>query len=314
MNVEEIYEQCYMIRAFERKVEKEFEKGAMRGTTHGCIGQELIPVLVMANIDREHDYITGTHRCHGQVLSYTKDPYRLACEMMGKSDGFNCGMGGSQHIRTGHYITNGVTGGMASVGAGMALSLKKNHRKGLVVSFLGDGGFQEGYVQETLNMAQVYQVPILYVLENNRYAMSTPTKEYTAGTVKSRVSALGMGYGFADARDVEGLSEAVQKAFGYVRQEEKPYFLEVSTFRLCGHSKSDTRAYMTEEEKAKDAAEDPLIKLRAQLSKEQTQAIDSKINAWIEDAFLKAENTGETDFFRYQEDKERWNLFCRTLT
>ena len=304
MNIEEVYEQCCMIRTFEKKTEKEFEKGVMRGTTHGCIGQELIPVLVMGCIDKEHDYITGTHRCHGQVLSYTGDPYRLACEMMGRSDGFNCGMGGSQHISVGNYITNGVTGGMAAVGAGMALSIKKARKEGLVVSFLGDGGFQEGYVQETLNMAQAYQIPILYVLENNRYAMSTPTASYTAGSMKDRILALGMAYGFADARDPESLSQAICSAFSHVRAEGEPYFLDVSTFRLCGHSKSDDRAYMTEAETEKDVADDPVAKLRAQLQEEHAQAIDNRISARIEDAFSRAKNAGETDFSKYQEDKK----------
>lgn len=311
MNIEKIYEQCFMIRAFERKAEKEFEKGAMRGTTHGCIGQELIPVLVMACIDRENDSITGTHRCHGQVLSYTGDPYRLACEMMGKSDGFNSGMGGSQHIRTGRYITNGVTGGMAAIGTGMAFSLKQNHKKGLVVSFLGDGGFQEGYVQEALNMAQVYQAPILYVLENNRYAMSTPTAAYTAGNIKDRIAALGMAYGSADAREPEGLSQAVHHAFAHVRQTGAPYFLDISTFRLCGHSKSDSRAYMTEEEKARDAADDPVAKLRALLSESKALAIESKMAACIEEAFSRAQNAGETDFSIYQEDKGNGDIFTK---
>ena len=121
-----IYRECYRIRCFEKKVEQGFSKGLMRGTTHGCIGQEVIPVIAMREINREIDRAVGTHRCHGQVLAYEPDTYRLACEMMGKRDGFVKGMGGSQHIKTGGYLTNGVTGGMAVIGCGMAMAMQKN--------------------------------------------------------------------------------------------------------------------------------------------------------------------------------------------
>lgn len=137
--IKQRYKISYMIRQFEKKVEEEFEKGTMRGTTHGCIGQEIIPTIVMEFLDKEIDYVVGTHRCHGQVLAYTHDPYRLICEMMGKADGFIQGMGGSQHIKVGKYVTNGITGGMVTVGCGIALGLKKDNSAGIVVAFMGVG-------------------------------------------------------------------------------------------------------------------------------------------------------------------------------
>ncbi len=301
--MEKIYEQCCLIRAFERRVEEEFEKGTIFGTTHGCVGQELIPVLVMNCIDKKNDVITGTHRCHGQVLAYTDNPFRLACEMMGKQQGFNCGMGGSQHIKYEKYITNGVTGGMAAIGAGIAFSMKK--KEGIVISFLGDGGFQEGYVQETLNMAQTYEVPILYVMENNQYAMSTRTEELSSGTVRSRITAIGMEYDSGDTKEIEGLRNKIEYAFDFVRTIRKPYFLEVHTFRLCGHSKSDGREYMTEEEKRKNAENDPLIRMRGNLQEEIASRIEEKAAGIIEDAFARAREAKEMDYEEYREAKRR---------
>lgn len=301
MDIYNVYKECFLIRAFEKKVEKEFELGKMRGTTHGCIGQEIIPVLVMNIIDRENDYITGTHRCHGQVLAYTRDPYKLACEMMGKVDGYNCGMGGSQHIKTEKYITNGVTGGMAAVGVGMALSLKLNKKKGIVISFLGDGGFQEGYVGETMNMAKTFNTPILYILENNHYAMSTPTSSYTAGTPERRVKAMDIKYFCADVRDIDRLSETIEEGYLYVKKNIEPAFIEVNTFRLCGHSKSDDRAYMSEEEKAECFANDPLITMRNRINdKEKVIKMEQDVNRIIEKAFEKANGSLELGIEDYR--------------
>lgn len=308
MNIENIYEQCYMIRAFEKKVEKEFEKGVLRGTTHGCIGQEVIPVLLMQCIDRDKDYITGTHRCHGQVLAYTNDPYRLACEMMGKKDGYNSGMGGSQHIKIDKYITNGVTGGMAAVGCGMAMSLKKNRKEGIVISFLGDGGFQEGYVQEAINMAQIYQVPILYILENNRYAMSTKTSDFSAGQIKDRIEALGMAYKIADARNIDVLPQQINDAYAFVKAERQPLFLEIDTFRLCGHSKSDEREYMSGKEKESNIKDDPVRKLRYKISEETINSIESRLDSLIEEAFIKAREIEEIGLKQYNEEKKDGNI------
>ena len=299
MELLEIYSDCVLVRTFERRVEKEFELGRFRGTTHGCIGQEIIPVLAMQYVDREKDWVTGTHRCHGQVLAYTHDPYRLACEMMGREDGFNCGMGGSQHIKTGQYITNGVTGGMASVGVGMALYMKKNGG-GMVVSFLGDGGFQEGYVGETMNLADVFAAPILYILENNHYAMSTPTARYSAGSPEARTKAVGIRYFHGDVRDIKGLDATIRDAFSYVRENSAPAMLEVDTFRLCGHSKSDDRSYMTEQEKAGYINDDPVAALRQMISAEDADIADRSALSRIDEAFLKASECGEINMTEYR--------------
>ncbi len=284
----DIYQQCCRIRYFEKQAEKEFEQGMMRGTTHGCIGQEIIPVLMFSMIDRKYDYIMGTHRCHGQVIAYTQDPYRLACEMMGKRDGFVEGMGGSQHIRAGKFLTNGVTGGMAVVGMGIAMGIKKTKQQGVVIAFLGDGGFNEGYVQEALNMAAVYQLPIFFVCENNRYAMSTRTVDYSAGTFEKRIKALDISYVFATTADVAELENKMRECYQAVKEKRSPCFLDIATARFCGHSKSDQMEYMPDEEKRHDQEADPLLQLEALLPLEQCKEAKERIHKEISEIFSRA--------------------------
>ncbi len=288
MNYLDIYRQSMRIRLFEKKVESEFSLGHMRGTTHGCVGQEIIPVLTVQEILHSEDYITGTHRCHGQVLAYSNDPYKLACEMMGKKDGFVKGLGGSQHIKVDNYITNGITGGMVTIGTGIAMGLRKCHKKGIVISFLGDGGFNEGYVQESLNISSKFELPILYICENNRYAMSTRTSDYSAGEYSNRVSALKIEYRGADTSEPDKLEQSIKDAFGYVRKCRRPFFLDVRTARLCGHSKSDPMDYMSVEEKEKNISEDPIAWLEDKISDKDINMIKGELKIEIDKAFERA--------------------------
>lgn len=290
---EKYYEKCLLIRCFEQTIEREFGNGTMRGTTHGCVGQEIIPVLLMEHLDRENDYIVGTHRCHGQVLAYDTNPYALFCEMMGRKDGFVEGMGGSQHIKTGHYLTNGITGGMAVVGNGIAMSIKKNNKSGIVISFVGDGGFNEGYVQETLNMASTYETPILFVCENNGYAMSTHTESYSAGSFQARVEAHGMKYIRSSTQDVEILSDDISTAVKFVREKKEPCFLDIITARLCGHSKSDKMEYMSEKERNSNIENDPLLQLKQKMTDSMIREIDEAVVTQIEHDYSKAVNCME---------------------
>ncbi len=295
-NIEQIkhrYQISYMIRQFERKVENEFEKGTMRGTTHGCIGQEIIPIVVMELIDKETDYVVGTHRCHGQILAYTGDPYKLICEMTGKKDGFVQGMGGSQHIRVGKYITNGITGGMATIGCGIALGLKKDNSNGIVVAFMGDGGFNEGYVQESLNLASVMELPIIFVCENNHYAMSTPTERFSAGSFQRRVEAVDIHYIGLTTDNIDTLSKGIRDGFEYVRDKRMPCFLEIKTARLCGHSKSDKREYISDKDKQLYADNDPLKALARKLQTDIVESINQEVEKQLENAFIKARKCKE---------------------
>ncbi len=294
-HIMDIYQQCYRIRCFERQVEKEFENGTLRGTTHSCIGQEIIPVLILNHINRQEDYVVGTHRCHGQVLAYTGDPYRLACEMMGKKDGFVEGMGGSQHIRTEKLLVNGITGGMTVVGTGIAMGIKKRKQSGAVIAFLGDGAVNEGYVQETLNLASVYKVPIFFVCENNHYAMSTPTESYSAGSFEKRVKALDISYLSATTENISELEDRIHEGYQTVRNTRCPCFLDISTARLCGHSKSDNMEYISDEEKERNLKADPLLQMEALLSPNACKETREKVEKEIREAFSRAHTCPEKE-------------------
>ena len=288
MDYRDIYRKCIKIRLFEKKVESEFGLGHMRGTTHGCIGQEIISVLVMENVDRRQDYITGTHRCHGQILAYDENPYALACEMMGKKDGYAHGMGGSQHIKVEKYITNGITGGMVTIAVGIAMGMKKENGDGIVIAFAGDGGINEGYVQESLNLASHFKLPVLFVCENNGYAMSTPTEKYSAGNFRSRISALDIKYMESKTLSPDTLETDINNAFLFVRKNRSPCFLDIHTARLCGHSKSDLMEYMSEEEKERHFREDPVLWVAGKLTVNEVSMIDTEVSDEINSAFEKA--------------------------
>ena len=185
----QFYERMFLIRRFEENILEYTSKGIIHGTTHTCIGQEHIAVSTIACLDKNLDIIFSNHRCHGHFLAYSDDPYILACELMGKKDGVNSGIGGSQHISYKNFYTNGVQGGIVSNATGAAFAEKILGTNAVTIVFMGDGTLGEGIVYESLNMASLYKIPIIYVLENNQYAQSTPVKTVLAGSMKNRFKA-----------------------------------------------------------------------------------------------------------------------------
>lgn len=294
----QIAEQMALIRAFEEKVEESFGRGLMRGTTHGSTGQEAVPPVLMALLNRDIDYVFATHRCHGYYIAYRGDVYSLAAEMMGRADGPVRGAGGSQHLRWKNFYTNGITGGMAPEAVGVALGLKRRGSGGISVAVLGDGGFNEGYVQESLNLAAVYRVPVLFLLENNRYAMSTRSADYTAGSIEERVRSYHIPCFRAKTADINGLLDTMERAVGRVREGQEPVFLEVETFRLCGHSKSDDCSYMEEEERQRHREEDPLRHL------ENSEELLRQARKTVADAFARAEQSEEISLSEFVKQRE----------
>ena len=279
----------FLIREFEKTLESYFTKGMLRGTTHGCIGQEAIPVAISEIISIERDFVTSTHRGHGHYLAITEDVYGLACEIMGKKDGVVFGKGGSQHLQRGNFYTNGITGGMIPIAVGVALSKKLKNEDGIVVSFVGDGGMNEGYVMEAFNMASAFSVPIMFILENNSYAMSSPTALLTGGTFSERIRGFGIKYEHILVKNVIELSSFFHNARKYVEEERKPIFIECSTFRFCGHSKSDKREYIKTSEDDFWHINDPLIKLKTELG-DEIISIEDNMKKFIHEEFEKALN------------------------
>ena len=249
MNYEEILHRLLLIREMEHRIEQFFQEGKLRGTTHCCIGQEAVPVVLSYLIDIEKDYLCSGHRAHGLSIMMTMKPELLLGEIMGKPWGMAKGLGGSQHVYYKHYYTNGITGGMVTVAAGIAFALKQTPYRNIVAVDFGDGAMNEGYVLEAFNLAAEMDLPILFILENNGYAMSTPVETVNPYRhFEERVKGFGLPYSQVSTADFDNLFATLEEAVAYVREKRSPMFVEVLTHRFCGHSKSDKREYIPAEE------------------------------------------------------------------
>jgi len=282
-----LYKRMFLIRKCEETIEILFEKGLLRGTSHGCRGQEIVPAAFLDHININADYVTGNHRSHGAYLAITENPYALIAEMMGLPDGMVQGRGGSQHIRYNRFYTNGITGGMVPVAVGLAFCQKKQSNNDIVISFFGDGAMNEGYVLEALNLSMVFEVPIVFVLENNHYAMSTATELVTKRPLFERAKAFGLETYNIEASDAIELWQFAGDIIGKIRVDRKPRFIEVKTFRFSGHSKNDKREYIPKEEDEYWKRNDPLLKLARKINTKEREFIEAECNQMISSALSK---------------------------
>ncbi|MCC7129332.1 MAG: hypothetical protein B6D39_07065 [Anaerolineae bacterium UTCFX2] len=234
---EMLYRRLYLIRLFEETVIENFVKGVFYGTTHTCLGQEANAVGVLTGLAAQ-DIVFSNHRSHGHFLAYGGDPRSLFAELMGKASGVCGGRGGSQHLHWRNFYSNGVQGGVAPVGTGMALAEKFKNSGAAAVVFLGDGTLGEGVLYETLNMAALWQAPVLYVVENNRIAQTTPVELSLAGSIPARFAAFGIPVGELDTSDVTEILPEAQARLSAARNGE-PQALILHTCRFGPHSKGD---------------------------------------------------------------------------
>jgi 2-oxoisovalerate dehydrogenase E1 component len=196
-------------------------------------------VALAAALDRQTDIVVSNHRCHGHYLAWTDDPNGLLAEVMGKATGVCGGLGGSQHLSAKGFFSNGIQGGIVPVAAGLAFSQKLAGNEGIVAVCIGDGTLGEGAVYETFNMAAKWSLPLLIVLENNRYAQSTAQSETLAGDICARPAAFGIETLHCDTWQHEDLAMRLGEAAASVRRERRPIFVCVDTYRLAAHSKGD---------------------------------------------------------------------------
>jgi len=256
-------ERMLLIRAVEERLLALFSAGKLFGTTHTCIGQETCAVGVVGALDLSRDVIFSTHRCHGHYLMYTDDPDALIAEIMGRQSGTCGGRGGSQHLCERNFFSNGVQGGILPVATGVALAEQFKGSGAVTVAFLGDGTLGEGAVYEALNMAALWHAPIVFVLEHNRYAQSTPTERTTAGEVTARAAAFGIPSDRRPADDPVALQAHMRDVIARVRGGAGPFFQVLDTYRLAAHSKGDDDR--DPQELAEYRRRDPLGRLRTQL-------------------------------------------------
>jgi TPP-dependent pyruvate/acetoin dehydrogenase alpha subunit len=281
------YKTMLLIRRFEEHLLAEFSTGKLVGTTHTYIGQEADAAGVFSVI-KSDDVIFSNHRCHGHFLAYGGEPYHLAAELMGKSTGLVGGRGGSQHLQWRNFYTNGIQGGIVPVATGMALA-EKAHRSGqIVLVFIGDGTLGEGALYESINMAALWKLPILLVLEDNRFAQTTPVEKGVAGSMAERFSAFGIPVWERDTTDVLEVSTVAKEAVGYVRLGVKPGCLILHTYRFSAHSKGDDPRLP--EEIARIRLFDPLSLHGLRLTAEERDEAENEIMAIVEDAFKRADS------------------------
>jgi len=286
MDIPDLYRQLYRIRRFEETVLENFSKGVFFGTTHTYLGQEANAVGVLSHL-REGDIVFSNHRCHGHFLAYGGDMRALFSELMGKATGVCGGRGGSQHLHWRNFYSNGVQGGIVPIAAGMALAEKRKGSGALVVSFLGDGTLGQGVIYESFNMASLWEAPILYVVENNRIAQTTPVEMTLAGRIPARFSAFDIPVDELDSSDVIEISALAGNILDDIRARGGPRALILSTVRFGPHSKGDdTRD--PELVAAFKRERDPLAIHAPRLDPQTRAAIKAEVDAEVLAAFRKA--------------------------
>jgi TPP-dependent pyruvate/acetoin dehydrogenase alpha subunit len=289
---ESIYRALYRIRRFEELVLKNFSSGVFYGTTHTYLGQEANAVGVLSHT-HESDIVFSNHRGHGHFLAYGGDMRALFAELMGKATGVCAGRGGSQHLNWGNFFSNGVQGGTIPVATGIALAEKFKHHAAdeqpLTIAFLGDGTLGEGVIYEAFNMASLWKAPILYVLENNRIAQTTPIELAVAGDISARFKAFNIPTDELDSSDVLEIRSLAGNLLADIRKNPSPRSLILRTCRFGPHSKGDdTRSH--EDIEALRRERDP-IKIQAQrMSIDSRAQIEQEVETEVMHAFELALN------------------------
>lgn len=235
---EKLFAQMALIRVFEEKLLELLTTGQLVGTTHACIGQEADAVGVIGHL-RAGDVVFSSHRCHGHFLAWADRPDLLMAELLGRAGGLVGGKGGSQHICFEGFFSNGIQGGIAPATAGLALAKKVKGEPGICVVFLGDGTFGQGIVYETFNMASLWQLPVLFVVENNEWAQSSRRGNQMAGDLAARSRAFGIPTREIESTDAAAIHEHFASVVDEVRAGGGPRVEVIHTYRLCSHSRSD---------------------------------------------------------------------------
>ena len=281
------YKEMLRIRMFEEEILKMFSENKLSGTTHTYIGQEATAVAIMEHV-QEKDIIFSNHRCHGHYLAQSGSMKRLLSEIMSKEYGMCEGRGGSQHIHEGRFYSNGIQGGIVPNALGMAWAEKIRETSNIGIVFLGDGTLGQGIVYESFNLAALKQIPILFVVEDNMYAMSTKNVDGLSGNILLRAKAFGIESAEIISTEVEEISNLTQTAFAHIRNTSSPYCLVVHNCRLAAHSKGDD--YRSESELEPWKKKDPLVLAADKLTPEQIHTCHEDVVMEIESARFFAEN------------------------
>ena len=300
------------IRNFDNKVNQMVKKGQVPGMTHFSVGEEAANVGAIAAIGQQ-DFITSNHRGHGQSIAMEIDLNGMMAEIMGKATGTCKGKGGSMHIAdldNGNLGANGIVGGGMGMAIGAALTQKMKNTGKIVLCCFGDGACNEGTFHETLNLASIWKLPVIFYSINNFYGISTPIKNVINVDYNyQRASAYGIpGHFIEDGNDVVAVYEKMQEAVEYVRNGNGPVLVESVTYRWFGHSTSDPGKYRTKEEVDSWKKKDPIVKFRSYLvdnnlaTEQELDELDVLSKTAVEDAVKFALNSPEPSYESAFED------------
>lgn len=250
-----------LIRLFESRVNDLFVAGELKGTSHLAVGMEATAVGASAGLE-PGDFVASNHRGHGHFLARGGDPQRIMAELFGKETGYSQGRGGTQHmadISIGFLGMNGITGGMMAIATGAAFTARYQHTGQVALAFFGDGASNQGTFHETLNLASIWNLPAIYLCENNLYAMSSPARNMVSvANIADRACGYNIPGVIVDGNDVLAVRDAVRTAAARARAGDGPTLIEAKTYRHLGHSRGDLCVYRTREEEAEWKGRDPI--------------------------------------------------------
>jgi len=297
-----MYRTMVLIRRHEERVNELYLQGRIPSTLHLYIGQEAVATGVCANL-RPDDYVLSTHRPHGHALAKGLEPRHLIAELFAKATGCCGAKGGSMHVgdmRVGVVPAIAIVGGSVPIASGVALAAKMQKTDRVAVCFFGEGAANEGAWHEGLNVAAIWDLPVIFVCENNLYAASTPVSlSFKIENIADRAAAYGMPGVVVDGNDVLAVYQASRQAIERARRGGGPTLIECKTYRLCGHSRSDPRTYRSREEEAEWQERDPIPRFRQWLLAEQRffanqlNKVDQDVEEIIDEAITFAESSPE---------------------
>lgn len=297
-----LYEKAFTIRRFEQFATEQYRIGNINGYLHLYIGEEAIAVGAISAI-RLNDYIVSTHRGHGHAVAKGHDVSLMMAELFGKSTGFCKGRGGSMHVanlKQYNLGANGIVGGGIPIGTGAGMAIKQKGTDQVVLCFFSDGAVNGGVFHESLNLAAIYHLPVIYILENNHYAAATPVEDTT---LVQDFAIRAEGYGIPgismSGNDAVEIYEAMQTPLARARKGEGPTLIECKTYRHSGHHVNDPGAYMPKDKMAYWKAKDPIDILRNYLiaaddvALSEIEEIDLRVDHKLEAAVQYAKESPE---------------------
>ncbi len=300
--LQNMYKKMLLIRRFEEKAGQLYGMGKIGGFCHLYIGQEAVVVGIQSG-QIEGDSVVTSYRDHGHMLACDMDPKGVMAELTGREDGYSKGKGGSMHMfsrEKGFFGGHGIVAAQVPIGAGLAFAHKYNGNKNVAITYFGDGAANQGQVYESYNIAALWKLPVIFVIENNKYGMGTSVNRSSAGdNLSDRGKAYGIVADIVDGMDVIAVRDAALKAMDYCRSGKGPYILEMKTYRYRGHSMSDPAKYRTRDEVDEIRQNsDPINNIKSILDKfglkdENLKIIDTEIKSIIANAATFAQESPE---------------------